>query len=124
MYVRVGVVAALMGKEIIAPCRYDGTMDYELFEDWFENNLLPALPKGTVIVMDNGSFHRKEQLYCLAQKRECFLIFLPPYSPPRNPIQHFSVWLKRCLQKILPLLHPFDEPLFTASYFKNSLHSC
>jgi len=66
-YARVGVVAARMGKEIVAPCRYDGTMDHKLFEDWFENNLFPALPKGTVIVMDNASFHRKEQLHSLAQ---------------------------------------------------------
>ncbi len=58
-YERVGIVAALMGNEIIAPCRYDGTMNHELFEDWFKNNLLPALPKGSVIVMDNASFHRK-----------------------------------------------------------------
>jgi len=102
-YARVGVVAARMGKEIIAPYRYDGTMDHKLFEDWFENNLLPALPKETVIVMDNASFHRKEQLYCLAQKPECFLMFLPPYALQLNPIEHFWAWLKRCLQKILPL---------------------
>jgi len=93
-----------------------------LFEDWFENNLLPALPKGTVIVMDNASFHRKEQLSCLAQKRGCFLIFLPPYAPQLNPIEHFWAWLKRCLQKILPLLPSFDEALFVAFYFKNVLH--
>jgi len=123
-YAHVGVVAARMGKEIIAPYRYDRTMDHELFEDWFENNLLSALPKGTVIVMNNASFHlhRKDQLYCLAQKQEYFLIFLPPYAPQLNPIEHFWAWLKRCLQKILPLLPSFDEALFAAFYFRNALH--
>ncbi|MDE7054840.1 MAG: transposase [Oscillospiraceae bacterium] len=62
-----------------------------MFEDWFEHHLLSALPKETVIMMDNASFHRKEQLYCLAQKYCCSLIFLPPYSLDLNPIKHF--WL-------------------------------
>lgn len=55
-YARTGIVAAQMGDAIIAPCQYSGTMNHELFEDWFENTLLPALPEGTVIVMDNASF--------------------------------------------------------------------
>lgn len=118
-YARTGIVAAQMGKEIFAPCRYDGTMNYKLFEDWFENHLLQELPKETVIVMDNASFHRKEPLYCLAEKYNCCLIFLPPYSPELNPIEHFWSWLKRTLRKILPKLSSFDEALFAAFYFRN-----
>lgn len=123
-YARTGIVAAQMGKEILAPCTYDGTMNHERFEDWFGNHLLPILPKETVIVMDNASFHRKEPLYCLAQKHECFLIFLPPYSPQLNPIEHFWSWLKRTLSKILPKLSSFDEALFAAFYFRSRLLSC
>ena len=54
---RVGIVAAQLGREIISPLAYSGTMDSSLFEFWFENQLLPALPPDTVIVMDNASFH-------------------------------------------------------------------
>ena len=50
-YARTVIVAAQMGQEILAPCSYDGTMNHELFEDWFENHLLQELPKDTVIVM-------------------------------------------------------------------------
>jgi len=32
-YARIGIVAALMGNEILAPCRYQGTMNHALFED-------------------------------------------------------------------------------------------
>ena len=55
---RTGIVAAQIEKSIIAPLQYDGTMDSVLFEAWFETHLLPALPKESVIVMDNASFHR------------------------------------------------------------------
>lgn len=120
-YARIGIVAAQMGKEVIAPCKYSGTMNHELFESWFESKLLPVLPKETVIVMDNASFHRKEQLYCLAQKYDCFLIFLPAYSPELNPIEHFWAWLKRTLRKILSLLDSFDDALFAAFYFRDSI---
>jgi len=37
--------------------------------------------QNAVIVMDNVSFHRKNQLYKLAQEYGMTIIFLPPYSP-------------------------------------------
>lgn len=120
-YARTGIVAAQMEQDVLAACRYDGTMNHELFEDWFENHLLQELPKGTVIVMDNASFHRKEPLYGLAEKYDCFLIFLPPYSPELNPIEHFWSWLKRTLRKILPKIQSFDNALFASFYFRNQL---
>ena len=36
-----------MGKKIISPLQYDGTMDSIVFETWFETRLLPALAKNT-----------------------------------------------------------------------------
>lgn len=120
-YARTGIVAAKMGKDILAACSYNGTMNHVLFEDWFEKHLLPALPKGTAIVMDNASFHRKKQLRCLAQKYECTLIFLPPYSPEFNPIEHFWAWLKHTLSNILPILGSLDEALFAAFFFREQL---
>jgi len=87
-------------------------MNSELFELWFEEKLLPSLPKNTVIVMDNASFHRKKHLLCTAQKYGYSLIFLPPYSPELNPIEKFWSWLKRQLQKILPKYNNFDDALF------------
>jgi transposase len=41
-YERVGVVAALMGKELVAPYMYGDNMDSGFFEGWFETALLPA----------------------------------------------------------------------------------
>jgi len=110
-YKRCGIVAAKIGKEIISPLQYDGTMDSELFELWFVEMLLPALPANTTIVMDNASFHRKSRLVLLAENAGHRIIFLPPYSPELNPIENFWSWLKSRLRKILPCFDSFDDAL-------------
>lgn len=112
-YQRCGIVAAKMGHQIIAPFQYSGTMDSRLFDFWFSHQLLPSLDKGTVIVMDNASFHSKKRLTAAAQSVGCTLLFLPPYSPELNPIEKFWAWLKRCLRNILPSAPSFDAALFT-----------
>jgi len=111
---RTGVVAAQIGKSIIAPLQYDGTMDSVLFEAWFATCLLPSLPDNAFVVMDNASFHRKSKLFPLAEQAGVHLVFLPPYSPELNPIEHFWAWLKRYLRKILPLHPSFNDALCSA----------
>ena len=113
-YKRCGIVAAKMGDKILAPFQYSGTMNSALFEYWFSTQLLPSLEKGTVIVMDNASFHCKNRLISAAQNAGCKLIFLPPYSPELNPIENFWACLKRFLRKILPSVASFDDALFAA----------
>ena len=111
---RTGIVAAKLGKRILAPLQYDGTMDSVLFETWFEQCLIPALPKYSVIVMDNPSFHRKNKLLALSRASAFRLVFLPPYSPELNPIENFWGWLKRNLRKTLSNHPSFDDALRSA----------
>lgn len=110
-YKRVGVVAAKRGSQVVAPLEYSGTMDSTLFEWWFTERLLPALPQGSVIVMDNAAFHRKQRLLSITEENGYRLVFLPPYSPELNPIEKFWGWLKRKLRKILPFFETFDDAL-------------
>ena len=105
-YRRVGIIAAKMCKDILAPLQYDGTMDSLLFETWFKECLLTVLPIGSVIIMDNAAFHRKTRLSLLAENEGHSLIFLPPYSPEFNPIENFWAWLK---SKIRSCLNDFDS---------------
>ena len=111
---RTGIVAAQIGKSIVAPLQYDGTMDSILFETWFEKCLLPDLLPNAFIVMDNATFHRKSRLIPLAEQAGFHLVFLPPYSPEYNPIEHFWAWLKRYLRKSLPTHSSFDDALCSA----------
>lgn len=110
-YKRCGIVAAKMADKILAPFQYSGTMDSRLFGSWSVNQLLPSLDKGTVIVMDNASFHSKKRLLPAAQNAGCRLVFLPPYSPELNPIENFWAWLKQSLRKTLPSYSSFDDAL-------------
>jgi len=36
---------------------YHGQMNQELFTKWFKNKLLPNIPKNSLIIMDNASYH-------------------------------------------------------------------
>ena len=98
-YQRVGLVTARVGGRVVAPMEYQGTMNAALFEAWFENSLLPAIPPNSTITMDNASFHRKKKLFEIAEKRHFRLIFLPPYSPELNPVEKLWANMKRWLKK-------------------------
>ena len=103
---RTNIVAAKLGERIIAPMQYQGITDSTLFEFWFEQYLLPCLPKNAVIVMDHASFHRKQNLFKISQKHHHALIFLPPYSPDLNPIEKFWAYLKSIIRNFI---HSFDS---------------
>ncbi len=50
--------------------------------------------------MDNTSFHTSEKTKELVGKFSCRLLFLPPYSPDLNPIEHFLAFMKAKIKKI------------------------
>lgn len=100
--------------EWIAPMEYAGTTDSVLFEFWFENCLLKEVQPGSVIVLDNATFHKKSVLPELAEKYGCKVIFLPPYSPDLNPIEKKWAWLKRKLRETLNNFDTFDDAIIGA----------
>jgi transposase len=94
---RTNVIAGLQGKKHVAVRCYTHATNAVFFNDWFEWELLPAIPEFSLVIMDNASFHKKEQLYRTAAKHNIFLLFLPPYSPDFNPIEkswaNLKFWL-------------------------------
>jgi len=58
---------------------YGGTTDHFVFEIWFVQMLLPELPAGSTIIMDNATSHRKKVLAELAKAKNCNILFLPSY---------------------------------------------
>jgi hypothetical protein len=83
-----------------------------------DQHLLQSIPRYSVIVMDNATFHRKARLRELADETECTILFLPPYSPDLNPIEKFWAWLKRKLREILSSFDCFDDAIVECFHFK------
>ena len=80
---------------------FEGNCGRAIVEAYFAMVLLPALRKGSVIVLDNASFHHSAGLRGLVEAAGCGLLFLPAYSPDLNPIEHIWATLKKLLQKKL-----------------------
>ena len=57
---KINMVAALNGNEMLAPFTYEGTMDSDLFNAYLYLMLLPLVPFGAIIIMDNARYHLSE----------------------------------------------------------------
>ena len=95
---RTNFIAGYCNGRILAPFQYDGTTDADLVEGWVETCLLPVVSKGSVIIMDNASPHKKDTIFDIIEEAGCILIFLPKYSPDLNPIEHFWANMKNHLR--------------------------
>ena len=98
---RISIIGALRAKQFIAPFTFQGGCNSDVFNALLEQVLLPTLPKGTTIIMDNAAFHKSEKTESLIQQYGCHLLFLPTYSPDLNPIEHYWFALKNHARKIL-----------------------
>ncbi len=90
------------------------TVNKTAFLCFFENTLLPTLPKGSVLVMDNWSVHHGDDVRDLVDACGCELLHLPTYSPDfvlgktapsgpaRNPIGHLFAKLKAFIKNLRP----------------------
>src|SRR3954469_17515120 len=65
----------------------EGGTDTAVFATYLEHFLLPALPAGTVIVVDNVGAHQPDRIGELVTAAGCQLVFLPAYSPDLSPIE-------------------------------------
>jgi len=86
----------------VAPFVFEGSCNTEGVDTFFEKVLLPALPKGSVIVLDNARFHQSRSTQKRVADAGCALLFLPTYSPDLNPIEHLWARLKAALRRLLP----------------------
>lgn len=91
-------LTAISATGIFAPCVFKGALDGPLFLQWLREWLLPAVPRGTTIGLDNLSVHRNPDVREAVEATGCFLVFLPAYSPDFNPIEQVFAQLKTHLR--------------------------
>jgi transposase len=113
---RTNVIAGKCGDKVIAPGEYKGTTDHKLFEAWFSGALLKEAKYGSVIVLDNATFHRKKTLKKLAENAGCSVLFLPPYSPDLNPIEKLWANFKKFLKHHLRFFASLSDAI--CAFFK------
>jgi len=65
----------------------EGGTDTAVFAAYLQHFLLPALPAGTVIVVDNVGAHQPDRIRELVTAAGCQLVFPPAYSPDLSPIE-------------------------------------
>ncbi|BAQ64358.1 mobile element protein [Geminocystis sp. NIES-3709] len=82
-------------KDFIAPMIFRGSLNAESFETLLEVHLLPSLTMPSILIMNNAPIHRKNIIKQLIENTEHEVIFLPPYSPDLNDIEHDFSALKR-----------------------------
>jgi transposase len=87
------IVGGLLQNKLISALRIEGSCNREVFMAWIKEGLLPLLQKGMTIVMDNVAFHKSKEIAKLIESKFVDILFLPPYSPDFNPIEH--TWAQR-----------------------------
>jgi transposase len=92
---RTSLIAARIRGCFEEPFLFEGTCNAEIFNLWLERQLCPMLGENHVVVMDNASFHKGRRTLELIEETGATLLYLPPYSPDFNPIEHDFAALKK-----------------------------
>ena len=91
-------VAALRADGMAAPVVIDGAVTGDLFVAYVEQQLVPAVRPGDVVVMDNLACHKRAGVRAAIEAAGAELRLLPPYSPDLNPIEKAFSKLKAGLR--------------------------
>ncbi|ULJ61528.1 IS630 family transposase [Wielerella bovis] len=99
-------IGALYQNQLIAVGLYEFSINSDVFYSWVQNILLPQLPPNSVLVMDNATFHKRQDIQELIVLSGHVILWLPPYCPDLNLIEHTWAWIKHLRQDwLLDCIH-------------------
>ena len=101
---RMTSIAAMCTKGVLAVTTTADTVNGNNFFDFVRGSLIPELmpfdgfsPR-SVVIMDNCSVHRVQEVVSLFNDTGILLLYLPPYSPDFNPIELLFGYIKHFLK--------------------------
>jgi transposase len=77
-------------------------MDAAAFKVYVSKCLVPLLWKGAAVVMDNLPAHKVEAIAPLIEAVGAKVLYMSPYSPEFNPIEHWWSQLQAFLRQFSP----------------------
>ena len=92
---RINAIGAISNNQLVTLSLFECNVNADVFHAWVTQDLLPKLSEPSVIVMDNASFHKREDTLEAIKKAGNFIEWLPVYSPDLNPIEHFWAKIKQ-----------------------------
>ena len=95
---RTSLLAARGKNGLTATWLFEGTCNATVFNQWLEEELVQELTANDVVVMDNATFHKTENTKRIIAATGATLLYLPPYSPDLNPVEHDFAALKKIRQ--------------------------
>ncbi len=124
-------VAALRADGMTAPTVIDGPVTGDLFVAYVEQQLVPTLRPGDIVVMDNLACHKRAGVRRAVEAAGCELRLLPAYSPDLNPIEKAFSKLKaklraaakRTVREVEDLLGQLSDS-FAQTECRNYFRSC
>lgn len=96
------VLGAFSWDGMIANARKIGAMKRVDVERFLEENLLPKLPQGSVLVLDNAKIHHGGRIKEIVEAAGGSLLYLSPYSPDFSPIELAWSWIKHRVRREYP----------------------
>ena len=91
-------LGALRCDCLTAPCVFDGPINGDSFRAYVEQQLVPVLKPGDIVVMDNLGSHRSVAIRRMSRAVGARLWYLPPYSPDLNPIEQTFAKIKHWMR--------------------------
>lgn len=91
-------LGALRCDRLIAPCVFDGPINGQCFRAYVEQQLVPVLQPGDIVVMDNLGSHKSAAVRQMIRAAGARLWYLPPYSPDLNPIEQAFAKIKHWMR--------------------------
>ena len=93
------VVGAIALDGVRCLMAYEGGTTKQAFLHFVRQALVPSLRRRDVVVMDNLASHYAEGVSEAIEAAGATVMYLPPYSPELNPIEHTWSKLKASLRR-------------------------